>query len=593
MKAAAARGETAPDHGGRTVPWLLSLAAGCIGALALFPVPVLVGTAPFWRYPRGIVGGSWADMATALSGYEAFVRDAWRWPLFHVAGLGGDGGTNVIFTDSIPLVVLAGRWLFQATGQVVPLYGAWSGLCVVAMALASTGLVRACGARGAVAGLTAALVGVSMPPLLARWGHLSLMGQALIPLALILYVRVRAAARPPAAALLVGTAGLCVLALLIHPYLFFMVTGVAVAAILQAGLDRRLAPAAATAVFAGLGAILCGTVAAMGHLSGDASVTAGGFGVFSANLLSPIVPQFSGISPLGLSGVLDATGGQYEGFAYLGAGLLLMTVFTWGSVKRIVAGGTRRHPCLLTVVAGFTALAVSNQVYAGGVRLVSVPLPDGLLHTLGVVRASGRFAWLGIYLLAALLVVLATRRRWAVPVLLAAAGLQWADAGPLRAMIRQSVSAPADGVLDADAWRALLPKLDRIVVDPPFACLTGEADADWSREAAIQIQLLAAEAGLSTNTVYTARMRRDCALALPAGRTLTVRLRLGAQASVPFDPTVPCSSNDRVLVCSTALDRDELTTLLADPPNRTKLRSELSTCPTCRGAPPRPGPSAP
>lgn len=58
------------------ISWLLSLAIGVAGALALFPVPVLLGTAPFWTLPRGIVGGSWADMEVALSGYDAFVRGA-------------------------------------------------------------------------------------------------------------------------------------------------------------------------------------------------------------------------------------------------------------------------------------------------------------------------------------------------------------------------------------------------------------------------------------------------------------------------------------------------------------------------------------
>lgn len=540
--------------------WTLSLAIGCGGALALFSWPVLLGIAPYWDHPRGIVPGSWADMVIALSGYEAFVRDGWRWPLFEVQGLGAPFGANVVFTDSIPLLLLAGRLLFRVTGEVVPLFGPWSGLCIVAMALASTRLVRALGARDPLPGVAAAIIGISMPVLLARWGHLALMGQAILPLALTQYVRLRADPRPDPPRLLARTVGLCLLALLIHPYLFLMVGGIALATIAQAALDRRLSPRALAGCLAGLVGIVVAVVASMGHLSGGGPVAAAGFGYYSMNLLSPIVPQGSGLMPPSHRGVLDATGGQYEGLAYLGAGLLLLSVLALAPLRRHRSDLVRRHACLLGVLAGFVLVALSHEIHVGPLHLVSLPLPDFLLGLAGIVRASGRFMWPAIYLLAAVAIVLVAGRPRGAAILAFAAMLQWIDAGPRRAMIVASVAAPAPAPLDGRAWAAVLAGIDRVAVDPPFACLR-ETDegAEWAAEAATQIQLMAARAGVATNTLNAARLRRLCDPATPDGRTLLVRFRLGAGET---QGASHCRHDDRMMVCSEALAPELLETLL-------------------------------
>lgn len=547
----------APTHA--VIAWFLSFVIGCAGAWVLFPIPVLLGTAPFWTYPSGIAGGSWADMATALSGYDAFVRDAWRWPLFHTFSLGGSAGANVVFTDSIPVVALLGRMLFRITGQVIPLFGAWSGLCLVGMALASTGLVRALGARGVPAAIAAAIIGVSMPALLARWGHLSLMAQGLLPLALIIYVKLYAEKQLSGAYVFACLSALCLASLLVHPYLFFMVTAVAAAALLQAASDRRLSRPAAAVILGALAMVLGICILAMGHLAGDGTISAAGFGVFSTNLLSPIMPQVSGIIPGALPEIMDATGGQYEGFVYLGAGLLLLALISYGSLRCTLASRVRRHPFLAAVLIGFTALALSNDIYAGQLHLLAVPMPDSLLRAAGVVRASGRFAWLGLYLVAALAIVAVNQRPKAGLILLLAAGLQWADADMLRRMVRQSVSHPSAAVLDTSAWRAVLPGLDHVVVDPPFLCLRDGPEVDWRMQAAMQVQLMASQSGTATNTVYAARTRPDCVIPRLEGRSLLVRLRA---AGPEIDPALTCRSSSRMTVCSAALGPDVLATLL-------------------------------
>jgi hypothetical protein len=525
------------------LPWLLSLAAGVAGALALLPAQVLLGTSPFWDNPRGIVGGSWGDMLAASSGYVAFVRDCWRWPLFQVSGL-GPNGANVLFTDSVPIVALLGRLLFQATGRVVPLYGLWSGLCLVGMGLTFTGLVRALGARSFAAAAAASVIGVSMPALIGRWGHLSLIAQALLPLALAIYVRLRAAPQPRARTVFMWSSGMCVGSLLVHPYLFVMVGGIMTAAILQAGTDRRMPWQAAAAVLAGLAVVAGGAMLAMGYGTSSGAESDMGFGIYSANLLSPFLP-YDGVFPGGAAYVMDGTGGQYEGAAFVGFGVLLLMIAGWRGLAEYMAQGARRHPWLLSVVTGFLALAISNEVYLGSVHLLSIPLPKSVLWAAGIFRSSGRFAWVAMYLAAALAITAAAQRKQSGLVLLLAAAIQCVTVMPLRQKAWASAAGMPETVLDRTAWMSVLPGADQLVVDPPFGCLPKEASSLPLIEAAVELQLMASQAGVPTNTLYASRTAPDCTVPLLNSRSLVAYLR-----PVMTRPELTCRAGPLMTVCS-------------------------------------------
>lgn len=527
------------------IAYAVSALVGCVTALLIFPGPVLLGTAEYWNFPQGVVGSSWGDMAAALSGYDSFVQEPWQWPLFHVTRLGGAGGVDVIYTDSTPLLSLMGRVLFQLTGHIVPLYGAWAGACLVGMALASTLLARALGAHSVLSDGAAAVIGVSMPPLLARWGHLSLMGQWLIPLALAAYVLLRRRDPAPGVQIWAVSTALSVLALLIHPYLFLMVTGIMAAVPLQAAVSRRMRPATAASVLAGTAGVVAVTMGVMGHFSQEGIAPSGGFGSFSTNVASAFVPQMSGILPLGTPGIMQGTFGQFEGFAYLGLGMLLLL---WVSRRTLITrAGLARHKFLLVFIVGCTALAVSNEVYLAQFHLVSIPLPDAALRLAGVVRASGRFIWVPVYLTAGLAVAAAARHPQAGIVLLAAALLQWMDVRPWRGLIRESVAHSAPAALDTEAWVTAIQGVDRVIVDPPWLCTPEKVEYLWVFRASVQIQLLVSRVGRSTNTAYTARGRADCWIPPLGTRDLQVQMHVP-----PVQPMASehCEASPDITACS-------------------------------------------
>ena len=134
----------------------------------------------------------------------------------------------------------------------------------------------------------------------------------------------------------------------------------------------------------------------------NASSSAGsGLGYYNANLLAlinPLATQNSSWSRI-LPSFKNATDGQYEGFAFLGTGLVI--VF---SVVLILTLKRRREflqqlqqPEIksllsITVLAWFLSLGFSFDF--GTVHVLEIPIPKGIQQFLGVFRSSGRFIML-------------------------------------------------------------------------------------------------------------------------------------------------------------------------------------------------------
>ncbi len=554
-------------HRPRPIGLLLagSLACAMVYVPAIFGFDFVIGTSDFWQDPRGILRNSFADMPQSLSGYNYFVRGAWGVPLFLAPRLGVPDGTNIIFTDSIPIVAMLGRLVYRASGQVVNLYGGWIALCFVGAATSMTGLVAALGQRGIAAALMATTAGLCMPALLARWGHMSLMAQWEIPLAWTLYFASRAGHR--GGRVIAPSLLLCALALWTNAYMFVMVAGIAAATFAQAVFDRRLDRARATLIGVGGAAALAGLLLLSGYVSSWGSLTADGFGAYSMNLLSPIVPQWSELVPILPETIVDATGGQYEGFCYLGAGLLVLTALALPWLGRALASRWRAHVCILALLAGFTLFAISNEVFIGLWHAASIPLPARVLAMASVFRSSGRFIWPGLYLLAAATIVAAASQpaRQGSLVLVVAAALQFADTVPLRSALAASSDHPASPPLPQAPWMAAIRQHELVRVVPSYLCI---ADPRGLAAAiAVEMQLLASRENVATNTVYATRHRYDCAEpdAALAPKELRVYLLAAKPAHVP-DAGGHCAASPAIAVCSEQLGGAGAAALIAAPP---------------------------
>jgi len=419
----------------RVVQYGAGLAVGVAAVLYFLPLATIGGAGGMFVYPRG-------DLPMHLAGHIAFQAPGWHWPLLRAPSLAWPHGESIAMTDSNPILSLIAKVFAGLVGHPVNLFGVWLAGCFILQAVAAVyalrGFLAAAPAgpvNAAIACIAMAALSILMPEYLFRVIHINLMGQFVLLASLGLAARRCVAKAPPAGGTMFA---LFVLAVLIHPYLFLFCVAT-LAAPLVGMMVRRDAGRRDAARTLGLGFLAA--VGVFVVLSGEVGQGGPGFGLYSMNLLSPFWPQQSGLFGADLP-ILDETGYQFEGFDYLGAGVLLLLAAACGML--VISGGEaqramwRRWAGLVIVLVALFCLAVTPQVTLG--RFVLVPLQSRWLEQMfGVVRASGRAIWVVNYAaIAAALGLLAAGLRPRVFVLLTviAVGLQWADAGPLRASAR-------------------------------------------------------------------------------------------------------------------------------------------------------------
>jgi hypothetical protein len=495
--------------------WLLlaiSAALGVLNAASLLPWGLVTGESHFWDFPHGIFPASDFDMATVLVGYRYFVHAAWQIPLLQAPLL--DGGTNIFWLDAGPWLALLGKAIFTLTGRFVIIYGPYLFLCFALPGVMMTLLLTQLGQKNLLAVLAGTILANATPYLLFRWGHIALCSHFLIIAALALYVWSR---RGPfdwrtAGAWTVFLA----FAALTNIYLFTMVAGIWLALMAQQQINRFQSMPRLAAYAAITGLTVIGVLAPMVPLgTGAAMAATQNFGQFPMDLLSPFLPQTSGLMPPPLNTVWLSP----EGFAYLGAGVLLLLVLSLGWLWPTMRGVASRHTELFVVFALFLLFALSNVIVIAKIPVIAIPLPDIVGRGLGIFRSSGRFVWPLGYCLLTILILNTIRTRpplLAGAILIAAALLQWADTAPLRAAIARSTAAPLPPVLDQAQIARLTRSARGIIVIPNFGCSGADpslSDAEqlFDKYANMELQLEAARADIPINSSYRARGNTGCA----------------------------------------------------------------------------------
>ncbi|APH53438.1 Hypothetical protein GbCGDNIH9_0215 [Granulibacter bethesdensis] len=456
-------------------------------------------------------------MAQHIVGQWYFLAEPWNWPPL-VSHRMAD--TAVSLTDSIPLTILLAKlfqpWLPKGFETVT----IWLTLCWMLQPVAAIYALRGLGEKRLLPALAIAVMAISMPTFIFRIGHAALCGHFLILLMVGLYFRLCAG---PRLSLLLAGCVLTVLSLLIHPYLMVMVASLflAVPVTLKLRGDKGWRKCAAAVVLTGALVVLTGSGASLWGAKSD-----GGYGHYSMNLLAPFYPASSALLPNRGIGAIDMTGGQYEGFQYLGAGLLLLLIVLAFSVSKrtewhhFVHGGWRRHGGLLLACLCLILLAISHTWYLGPYRLlVIIPQPPGFLQQ---IRASGRLFWPVAYTL--LPVSIAAIAAWkgiyrhtiGMALIILAAGLQFLDTSQLRAGVRTETHQQVASPFDSIKLREILAGQNRLNIYMPARCWNNDIND------LMQVLWVAAQVPIAVNTMYTARTNNaaGCSLDAAGGATL-------------------------------------------------------------------------
>lgn len=502
--------------------WLLFALSGAIGlvqSFSLLPISLIAGTGSFWSFPEGTIPNSMNDMAAALVGYTYLQHAPWSIPLLYAPQLGIPTGINVFWLDAVPWVDLVGKAIFSLFGTSPNLLGVHLFLSLALPGVAMTAVLSAAGERSLLAVGAGAIFADSAPWLLFRWGHIADFAQYLLIGSLALYV---VALRSPRFRYLQKLwLGLLVFTLLTNIYLTAMVAIFWLGSELQRGIDgntpwRSLCQNACIVV-----GCLGGVMLLMGMLTPDLRYAGSHeYGMYSFNMLSPVIPQRSGFFPA-FRNVVVGTRDQYEGFAYLGAGTLLLVCAAGQDFATWIRSNWRRHIALIALLSLSLLFAISNKVYVGRFLVVNVPLPHALEYMLGTFRSSGRFFWpIGYTILAAALLanLRSSHRVRSTLFIFAACCIQLLDTMPLREAIAQTADATVQPLLPRSKITALVSTSTAVMVFPSFGCVdeavaSGRITPDqavplW--RANMELQLAAARADVPTNSVYQARVAANC-----------------------------------------------------------------------------------
>jgi hypothetical protein len=286
---------------------------------------------------------------------------------------------------------------------------------------------------------------------------------------------------------------------LVHPYLTFMVMALAVPSILR---DSDARPRAVVVRFALLAVLTLSMLYVGGTFDPTRSLEdygETGFGYYSANLLTAI----DGDEWALLGPQIPNRRMQYEGFNYLGLGLIVLIacLVARPSSRSIIRDLARRHRPLLLVLAGLTLLAISNRIMLGSVHLTSIGLPDQVQTLLSPFRSSGRFLWPVWYVVVAGSVIVAWRSA-PIPggrnIWFALLALQVVDLSPLWAE-RVHYTTGDSSASAVAAWAPFVADADTLQTYPPLASYVE------SREDALLFTHIALRHQIPVTTAYVAR----------------------------------------------------------------------------------------
>ena len=488
----------------------VALAFGIVFAAFSLDPGYIDGRGPYWSAQLG-------DVAKGEIGWFYYARDAWRFPVFDIGTYHYPEGGSIVLSDSLPLFALPAKLVYKLAytpDRLPPIYtGFWAALCLVLQAVAASRLLRALGIRDLISHLAGIAIFCYLPIVMLRFGQAALMAQCLILFALEGYVRAKREGLSRGG--WIAQCALAPLTLLVHPYLAAMCGIIVAATILDQWRERRFGLDGVLVRFAAI-ALSALAVMAVGGFFVAAQGDFGDYGLYSLNLLSPWIPF-----PQTLSGRLLGTTfpvipgtNQWEGGAYLGAGVLLMCVLALPALKDWRANA-RRHAVLLAILVATLVFAVSHWIGFGTYEIAHLKLPDTLLHALSQFRGSGRFVWIAVYaLVAALIVAIASRHgaRRARVLLIVAALLEIVDVRPMQAGVRIASASVAPPTIDRARWARLIDAHQRIFQFPSFECggIYGR-DVPGTKFREVEIDWLAAERNKPTNSAYLARFTKDCA----------------------------------------------------------------------------------
>jgi hypothetical protein len=435
----------------------------------------------------------------------------WHWPLMYTNRMGYPIGDSVALVDVNPWMALPGKLLSSQLPEPFQYFGIQAVVAYALQFFFALRLFRIFQRDNYLGLWIAALFFLIVPPLTFRLRiHYTLANHWLLLAALIVFFQAQQKVPNATRRFVVSALILAGAAMATNPYIAFQVVAVLAAALISLYWRGKVNLAPAFGFMAAVGVISISEWYALGFIMpGGKGYGGAGYRIFSMNLLAPINPSWFG-SIIFPSLVPRLERGQYEGYVYFGAGVLVLAMIV--AIYSILRRGKLKSidkrwavPLLLCCVC-LALMALTTKVLAGNRLLIDVDPQQVLSRFLAPLRSSGRLFWLPYYtILTALLAApyLFMRRARANALLACLLVVQFADTAPLRRWVYAGVHQTFPKPLKSPVWRQLGSAYENLIVLPAWQC-GPRLTPGWVPGDRI-FGYLATEQKMATNSYYSAR----------------------------------------------------------------------------------------
>lgn len=371
---------------------------------------IFIGIAAFWLIygftPLNVTNDRWImeqyderDIITHYAGWEAYRDYKWAFPLGYTDNMAHGQGFFISFTDSIPWVAIAFKLINGILPKTFQYLGLFTLLCYILQTVAAYMIIKY-KTDSTCYSLIGSILFSFAPILMERaFRHTALGAQWLILFSMYLYFLHK---DTPAFKNHIWQALLMVLSIGIHPYFLPMIACFALLCVSEDVKNKKYKNALVFPAQIGVTYLAGYIIGVVGH---GVSSYRSGYGHYSMNINAVINPtsiggyQWSKFFP-----VLPSTSGNYDGFNYLGAGVVaglaiaILLILIFGDLKN-VTDMIKRHILLLGTCVFLTCFALSHRVSFNDRIITEIPLPDTIIHLGGIFRSSGRMFYPVYYLL--------------------------------------------------------------------------------------------------------------------------------------------------------------------------------------------------
>jgi hypothetical protein len=455
------------------------------------------------------------DWGTHYLGWAYYKSEPWHFPLGRVTGYNYPVGTNVGFTDSIPLLAIFFKLFSPLLTDDFQYFGIWLFICHLLAAYFTILLCRLFKVNGFVT-LAAAIFIAANPVLVYRGMHPALCGQWLLIASIYFYFLNPQTTQ--AKKILFYQFVILMLSALINPYLCWMVLGFTFAIPVKLCFYEKMI--SRKYLFSYL-AISLFTVVMLWYITGlvdfgkkeDLGI-GGAYGLYALNLNSLF--NSGGFSTYFLQ-LKMVSWHQYEGYMYLGLGIyllisLLIFYYCFVFIKRnmhnrksqgIMSTGNKRLIPLFVLVALLTIFSITLVITWSDKVLFRIPAPAFFVHLEEVFRASSRFFWIPYYLIVLFTIIGFAKSKIkplvSTAIIVAALVIQLYDIKPLLIFRHLPTGTYAPPHMDSKNWIQLMRQFDEVLFYPAF-----ESPKIFPMDYQ-DFSYLALKAGRPVNLAYVAR----------------------------------------------------------------------------------------